>query len=79
MFPPNRIAFNSTHEKINIFDSKVSFVNIILAHGLETKETRTGPTVVVGATIYIITIIVYDTCTAIYSCTAVLSVFNWCQ
>ena len=28
---------------MNIYDSKVSFVNIIRAHGLETKETWTGP------------------------------------
>ena len=34
---------------MNIFDSKVSFVNIIRAHELEPKETWTGPTA--GATI----------------------------
>ena len=35
---------------MNICDSKVSFVNIIRAHGLETQEAWTGPTAV-GATI----------------------------
>ena len=38
---------------MNIFDSKVYFVNnIIRTHGLETEDTSTGPTVeVVGVTI----------------------------
>ena len=40
---------------MNICDSKVSFVNIIRAYGLETKETWTGPTAEEGATI------IYDT------------------
>ena len=46
---------------MNIFYSKVSFVNIIRAHGLETKETWTAPTAAVGATI------IYDT--YCYCCT----------
>ena len=44
---------------MNIFGSKVSFVNILRAHRLETKKTWTGPTV--GATI------IYDT--YCYCCT----------
>ena len=46
---------------MNNFDSKVSFVNIIRAHGLATKETSTGPTVVVVVGATIITTLVYDT------------------
>ena len=45
---------------MNIFDSVVSFVTVIRTQGLETKETRTGPTAV-GATN------TYDT--YCYSCT----------
>ena len=59
---------------MNVFDSKVFFVNIIRAHGLETKETLTGPTVVVGAAI-----ITYHNIRYVLLHTAVLSVFGWCH
>ena len=66
----NRIQLDAL--KMNIFDSKVSFVNIIHAHGLETKDTQTGPTaVVVGATV------MYDTYCHIQL--NFIYVFGWCH